>query len=201
MAISRKRVVLAIPSRIVAMGLDSLLGERGEFRVEGMFSDLSRSSLVGIRNLDADVLILDPVVLDFASRQDVRGIVDQYAQDAALIAFGSAQMDDALLKQYDESIGLYDDGKDIVRKLRSALTKRSKSAKQDDSELSQREKEILVSVAKGMQNKEIASQYNLSVYTVISHRKNITRKTGIKSVAGLTVYALLNNLIDPTTLD
>jgi regulator of cell morphogenesis and NO signaling len=68
--------------------------------------------------------------------------------------------------------------------------------RQEGEELSDREKEILVSVAKGMLNKEIADQYNISIHTVISHRKNITRKTGIKTVAGLTVYALLNNLIE-----
>ena len=52
-----------------------------------------------------------------------------------------------------------------------------------------------------MLNKEIADQNNISVYTVISHRKNITRKTGIKSVAGLTVYALLNGLIDINSVE
>ena len=67
--------------------------------------------------------------------------------------------------------------------------------------LSEREKEILVGVAKGLLNKEIADQYNISIYTVISHRKNITRKTGIKSVAGLTVYALLNGLIDINSVE
>lgn len=67
--------------------------------------------------------------------------------------------------------------------------------------LSAREKEILVCVAKGMLNKEIADLYNISIYTVITHRKNITRKTGIKSVAGLTVYAILNNLIDMNTIE
>jgi len=56
-------------------------------------------------------------------------------------------------------------------------------------------------VAQGMLNKEIADRFNLSIHTVISHRKNITRKTGIKSVAGLTVYALLNNLIDKNTVE
>ena len=51
-----------------------------------------------------------------------------------------------------------------------------------------------------MLNKEIADKLNLSIYTVITHRKNITHKTGIKTVAGLTVYALLNNLIDMNSL-
>lgn len=67
--------------------------------------------------------------------------------------------------------------------------------------LSDREKEILVCVAKGMLNKEIADLFNLSIYTVITHRKNITRKTGIKTVAGLTVYALLNSLIDINSIE
>ena len=67
--------------------------------------------------------------------------------------------------------------------------------------LSAREKEILVCVAKGMLNKEIADAENISIHTVITHRKNITRKTGIKTVAGLTVYALLNNLIDINTIE
>ena len=65
----------------------------------------------------------------------------------------------------------------------------------DDVELSKRETDVLVAVAKGMMNKEIADQMNISIHTVISHRKNITRKTGIKSVSGLTVYALLKDLI------
>ena len=62
--------------------------------------------------------------------------------------------------------------------------------------LSAREKEILVSVAQGLLNKEIADKHHISINTVITHRKNITRKTGIKTVAGLTAYAILNNLVD-----
>ena len=69
------------------------------------------------------------------------------------------------------------------------------------SDLSAREKEILVAVAQGMLNKEIADRFNLSIHTVITHRKNITRKTGIKTVAGLTVYALLAGLMDPSSVD
>lgn len=73
--------------------------------------------------------------------------------------------------------------------------------KKDENALSEREKEILVSVAKGLLNKEIADKFNISIYTVISHRKNITRKIGIKTVAGLTVYALLNGLLDINSVE
>ena len=62
--------------------------------------------------------------------------------------------------------------------------------------LSSRETEILAAVAQGLLNKEIASKYNISIHTVIAHRKNIARKTGIKTIAGLTAYAIWNNLIE-----
>ncbi|MBQ3846738.1 MAG: helix-turn-helix transcriptional regulator, partial [Bacteroidales bacterium] len=87
------------------------------------------------------------------------------------------------------------------KKLRKASESDQDLSHSDTEGLSSREKEILVCVAKGMLNKEIADYYNISIYTVITHRKNITRKTGIKTVAGLTVYALLNNLIDINSIE
>ena len=68
--------------------------------------------------------------------------------------------------------------------------------KEDSYELSTRETDVLVLVAKGMSSKEIADALNISIHTVNSHRKNITHKTGIKSVAGLAVYAMLHNLME-----
>ena len=62
--------------------------------------------------------------------------------------------------------------------------------------LSNREKDIVRSVAKGLSNKEIADRHFLSIHTVITHRRNISRKLGIHSSAGLTVYAILNKLVD-----
>jgi len=79
-------------------------------------------------------------------------------------------------------------------------TQSAPAEEEERDELSDREKEILVSVAQGLLNKEIADRHNISINTVITHRKNITRKTGIKTVAGLTVYAILNNLVDINTI-
>lgn len=64
--------------------------------------------------------------------------------------------------------------------------------------LTDREKEILAGVVKGLTNKEIAQHLFLSTHTVISHRRNITRKLEIHSTAGLTIYAIVNKLV---TLD
>ncbi len=62
---------------------------------------------------------------------------------------------------------------------------------QEDYQLSEREQDVLELVAKGLSSKEIAERLNIAVNTVNTHRKSITRKTGIKSVAGLAVYAML----------
>lgn len=61
----------------------------------------------------------------------------------------------------------------------------------EDYSLSDREQEVLELVAQGLSSKEVAARLNITVNTVNTHRKSITRKTGIKSVAGLAVYAML----------
>jgi DNA-binding CsgD family transcriptional regulator len=63
------------------------------------------------------------------------------------------------------------------------------------NELSEREREVLAKVAQGAINKEIADSLNISLNTVITHRKNITAKLGIKTISGLTVYAIINGII------
>ena len=62
--------------------------------------------------------------------------------------------------------------------------------------LSQREKEIVICIAKCMASKEIADALNLSVHTVTTHRRNISSKLQIHSPAGITIYAIVNKLID-----
>lgn len=74
------------------------------------------------------------------------------------------------------------------------LTKEQKD-KEAEKGLSNREIEVLREVARGLTNKEIAHNLNISMNTVMTHRKNITTKLNIKTVSGLTFYALMNNLI------
>jgi regulator of cell morphogenesis and NO signaling len=67
---------------------------------------------------------------------------------------------------------------------------------QNPDALSDREKEVIISLVQGMSNKEIADHLCISVNTVITHRRNIARKLQIHSPAGLTIYAIVNNLVD-----
>ena len=116
-----------------------------------------------------------------------------------VVALVTTYLDHSYLTPYNGVIELNDSRAKIIDKM-NELVQNEASKNSDDVELSKRETDVLVAVAKGMMNKEIAEQMNISIHTVISHRKNITRKTGIKSVSGLTVYALLNNLIDEKDL-
>ena len=66
----------------------------------------------------------------------------------------------------------------------------------DSAQLSERERDVVIGVVQGMSNKEIADHLFISVNTVITHRRNIARKLQIHSAAGLTIYAIVNNLVD-----
>ncbi len=69
---------------------------------------------------------------------------------------------------------------------------------ENDEALSEREREIVICIARGMSNKDVADKLFISVNTVLTHRKNIFRKLDIHSISGLTIYAVVNGLI---TLD
>lgn len=81
----------------------------------------------------------------------------------------------------------------ILTQLRTTLQEQPSQGNTDP--LSSRETMILKQIALGLTNKEIADKLYISIHTVVTHRKHITQKLGIKSVSGLTVYAILNNLI------
>ncbi len=196
----KKKIILITPSKIVARGLNGILNDYGDFRMEAILSDISRENESVLKNTSVDIIIIDTGLWGYSSRRQFRSLISEYS-DAAVIGVNTLSLDEESKKLYDDIFSIYDSPSVIINKLRSANTSEREQSEQNKNELSLREQEILVCVAKGMLNKEIADKYNLSIHTVITHRKNITRKTGIKTVAGLTVYALLNNLIDPNSIE
>ena len=76
----------------------------------------------------------------------------------------------------------------------------SQSSTQDTDALSERERDVLIQVVNGLSNKEIADKLFISIHTVMTHRKNISRKLNIHSTAGLTIYAIVNKLINIDSL-
>lgn len=78
----------------------------------------------------------------------------------------------------------------------SKSTSYSETRKSQAASISEREKDIIRCVASGKSNKEIADKLFISPHTVATHRRNINAKLGIHSSAGLTLYAIIHNLID-----
>lgn len=192
---NRVGILLITPSKIISRGLEKILSDSGEFYISEVLSGLDSYDIASLKNSTAGAVIVDTVIFEHAVQRKGYSRISEYT-DAAVIAITGTHLDEASARSYDDVVSLYDDAPSIIGRLRSVLSSRLAHSGTAENELSSREKEILTCVAKGLLNKEIADLHNISIHTVITHRKNITRKTGIKTVAGLTVYALLNNLID-----
>jgi DNA-binding CsgD family transcriptional regulator len=98
---------------------------------------------------------------------------------------------------FDLQIDVYEDEQKVLSKISQFVESITTAIPlPTETELSEREKEVLKQVALGFTNFEIGEKLFISQHTVIAHRKNITHKLGIKTISGLTVYAVLNNLIE-----
>lgn len=190
---SKYNVIIIEPSDIIVRGLSSLLDEAEQFRVVDTFPDISKFQEHNSPKQVADIMVINPVLVSYGKR----GVIRTLFPELKLVALLYSYVDRETLVQFDESIEVYDKPSKIIHKLEQmASNDESMKSTAEAGDLSDREKEILVAVAKGMINKEIADLYNISIHTVMAHRKNISRKTGIKSVSGFVVYALLNNYIE-----
>lgn len=188
------RFVVADNSFIVRSGLVAVLRH-----IPGMaataFDVKTQESL---RNYVAmhhpDVVIVNPV---FDGLFDVKAFKAETKQDdIRYIALSNTMLDQNVLAGYDEHFLLYDSPDDIYEKIKHVLETEKTEEDSPTESLSNREREIVVCVVKGMTNKEIAEQLCLSIHTVITHRRNISNKLQIRSAAGLTIYAIVNKLVD-----
>ena len=189
------KIAITEPSILLRTGLEQLLHELPDAEI--IFSTDNLSSLYArINALHPDILIVNPLLYDYAKRATIRAEFDNLP-NLRLIGLVTSYVESQHQRQFAGIIELNDD----LQRIKSTLNQVTNSLQSDGDEpdtdpLSDREKEVLVCLSKGLKNNEIADTLNISVHTVITHRKNIVRKTGIKSVAALTVYAILNNLIE-----
>lgn len=190
------RIVVIEPSEIIQAGLKVALEGNAQWQIVATLNDTQRIE-ERLAPLRADVVIINPTLVEYHLRAQ---ICEQFADDTVVLALVNGYMDSNIGEQFAGMIDIFEPICRIEQRLTEALDKKrgatpSKFAK-DLYELTDREKDILVAAVKGLTNKEISVQLNISIHTVISHRKNISRKTEIKSLSGLTVYALLNGLIE-----
>ena len=154
----------------------------------------SNNAHIGTEWFKEPVVIVNPM---FDGLFDVKAFkAEMKLDDTRFIALSTAMLDQNVLSGYDEHFLLYDNPDDIFEKIKKVLMSEKQDEPNTTESLSNREREIIVCVVKGMTNKEIADQLCLSIHTVITHRRNISNKLQIRSAAGLTIYAIVNKLVD-----
>lgn len=192
------KIAVVEPSVMVRTGLVTLLRKLPGMQVTVVEIHEAESLLESLRIHKPDVLIACPQLLLHHSFHRLR---EESAQAGLkIIALLTSLCPKPVLQMFDEKISLYDTSEQIREKLERLIGTSVEEGTADGGEeqqsLSAREKEIVICVVKGMTNREIADKLFLSPHTVITHRRNIARKLQIHSPSGLTIYAIVNKLVE-----
>jgi DNA-binding NarL/FixJ family response regulator len=188
-------IIIAEPSVLLYHGLASVIANSGRnvsMSRAGSTDEVQR--LVTVKA--ADAVIINPGLPQFNARA-VQAI--KAASPACrIIALVYAFYDDSILSLFDDRITINDPPEKIISVLTDdAYDKMQVDPDFQNASLSEREIEVLRLLASGMATKEIAETLHISTNTVVTHRKNLSVKTGIRSVSGLAVYAVVKKYITP----
>ena len=192
---SDNKIIIVEPSPIISAGLASYFDDCKQISFVSQLDRIDRME-EKLAAYNPDILIINPLLIAYDTNEQFLKICRDFSH-VIPVALVSSYVDAGILKQFKDVIEINDSKQKVVSKIFNLLSDNKLTQDKTESiELSNRETDVLVALVKGLTNKEISDKLYISVHTVITHRKNIVRKTGIKSVSGLTVYALLNNLVD-----
>ena len=196
---SDNKVIIVEPSPIVSAGLVSYFDDCKQISIVSQLDRIDRME-EKLATYNPDILIINPLLIAYDTNEQFLKICRDFS-NVIPVALVSSYVDSSILKQFQDVIEINDSKQKVVSKIFNLLNDSKISQdKPENVELSNRETDVLIALVKGLTNKEISDKLFISVHTVITHRKNIIRKTGIKSVSGLTVYALLNNLVEESDI-
>ena len=196
---SDKKIIIVEPSPIVSAGLASYFDDIRQVSIVSQLDRIDRMD-EKLAAYNPDILIINPLLIAYDTNEHFLKICRDFS-NVIPVALMTSYIDASILKQFKDVIEINDSKQKVVTKIFNLLSDNKLTQDKPESiELSNRETDVLVALVKGLTNKEISDKLYISVHTVITHRKNIVRKTGIKSVSGLTVYALLNNLVDESEI-
>ena len=188
---SRMDIALLEPSEIISEGISAMLMR------SGIHYSLHRiSELNDLCNLCSEktirMAIINPSVLQNRISEFIK--IKSAFTDIKWIGIVYSFFPNDQLNRFDDTFSITDPAGAILEKFSKAIDNSSNNTDHQEN-LSERETDVLLHLLKGMSNKEIGDTLNISIHTVISHRKNIMEKTGIKSLPGLTIYAISRKII------
>jgi DNA-binding CsgD family transcriptional regulator len=187
---NRVGFILAVESYLVRKGLVAILNRIPGIVVIREF-DSAPPLIDFLRERNNDYLVISQSIFDQA--------IEMYLSESPLLEKTILVTDNPVdYSHFDlqASINIRESKEQITEKIKTMVdTSPDQLSGSRVRDLTEREKTIVRLVSLGFTNKQIAGQLFLSAHTVITHRKNISSKLGIKSVSGLTVYAIVNNII------
>ena len=190
-------ILIIEPSVIIYRGLAAVLTDKDSRCVIDHLSDCENIERFLSRNR-TNLVIMNPVFL--MSGYERFKEIKANNPDAKFLGFVYAVFDPQILAFFDGVVSVTDLPGSILNFIRQALEMKAVDQKGEEPEsLSNRENEVLKLLVEGSSNKEIADRLSISVNTVVTHRKNISHKTGIKSVSGLTIFAIVKGIISIET--
>ncbi len=191
----RVNIAIVEPSSIISEGLSNILLQTGRVHYSIYHFDSLDEVFPEIPAGKIDLVIINPSQV----KNDIKNFTFHKYSNRSVLWVGILYsfFEREILSLFDALIQITDspgviDG--TIHKLIS-LNHRCKTSVSRE-QLTPRETDVLKHLVQGLSNKEIADQLNISTHTVVSHRKNIVHKTGIKSQAGLTIFAISNKIID-----
>lgn len=189
------KIVIAEPSTIICNGLETMLKHLPGLRVQIIEITSIESLTEDLRTHRPDILLINPSIPGHFTAPHLKEMTG--CTEMKILAIVYSAIDQSLLRHYDDQISIFDSADELKLKLERLHAKPADDAESDEQQtLSVREKEIVVCVVKGMTNREIADRLFLSTHTVITHRRNIARKLQVHSASALTVYAIVNKLVE-----
>ncbi len=188
----KANLLIVEPSDIIRAGIESLL-DRDQFALLAPLRDYPADLPQRLARLQPDLILLNPTLIPSPTRMQLAALT-QARPSMAVVALVYQYVAPQLLDAFRTDLYIREQGSHVSQLLHECCQADSDAAT-ESYELSDRETEVLLLVAQGCSSKEIADRLHISIHTVHTHRKHITHKTGIKSVAGLAVYAMLHNLI------
>ena len=187
-------IVLMERSYLLRAGMENLLREIPEVSHTEVFDGSEKHLADKILHLKPDFIMINPKSV----RDSLNSFIRSLGNEVPLTGLVDENTPADIRGKFKHILTITDNKYDLLNHMHK-LTGTHDTHKSDPHEsrpLSEREITVLKHVTQGMTNQEIAEKLFLSVHTVTTHRKNITKKLGIKTVSGLTVYALLNKVID-----
>lgn len=194
---SKSTFIICEKSYLIRKGLISIIEKIPDTQIVQQFD--SEDEMKNLGNFESDFIILNTNLFNTKTQNILQKISNTSIGGMGFTQIISlSQRSEFKEINWVEYINIDDSQNIILTKLKTLIGNRKTDNPKLEApdEISKREIDILKNIALGLSNREIADKLFISTHTVVTHRKNITRKLGIKTVPGLTIYAILHKIIN-----